>query len=424
MDIGVVAGRRDRMLSTAVLTLLLIVLLFEAAILAPSYPDTALNGDFISFWTGASLLREGVGPMLFDMDTQAAYQIAFRRDHAVLGVTRNATIHNPYHTPPPLALLLVPLTYLPFSVAFLIWTALSLLGFVLAVALPLRGRALALTPAALMLSFIPLDYSILSGQVNVIFVLPFSLSLMAFASGRPFLGGLVLGMLWLKPQYAVIFPVIFLLKHRWQELAGMVVAGGVVALLSVATIGISGIVTYLEVLRRIGAFYPPEASCINAWDMVNWRALLTNLWPGIPDATGSVLTMALGATTILASLLAWRGPWEPDSSRFPRQMLVATLATLVASPHSHFAGMVLMLAPVALGLANPPSDLSARRQWHRILWAGYIASLLAWPLAPSLLPVQSTKWLLGPGLLVVATILVAKMWTKPVFESHAPQPTK
>ena len=78
--------------------------------------------------------------------------------------------------------------------------------------------------------------------------------------------------------------------------------------------------------------------------MVNWRALIVNLWPGILATTGSAIAMALGAATIATSMLAWRramGTYFPSLSR---QILVAAMASIIASPHSHFHGTVLLLA--------------------------------------------------------------------------------
>lgn len=393
------AERRDRLLSTAILVAWATVVVAEAFALRLWWPDIALGNDFISFWTGASLVREGAGPLLFDMETQRALQVEFRRETATHEVTRAATIHNPFHNPPPLALLFVPLTFLPFSAAALLWAAVSLLAFALAVALPLRGRPCARTPAAVMMTFIGVGYTMLGGQVNSVFLLAFSLGLLALGSRRPLLGGLVLGLLWLKPQYAVVFPLIFLVKGRWRELTGMFASGLALVLVSLAMVGPSGIARYLEVLKRIGAFYPPEASCINAHDMINWRSMLMNLWPGIPETTGANLTFVLGAATLLVSLLVWRGPWEPDSHRFAGQMLVATIAALLAAPHSHFHGAVMLLAPVALGLGNPPAEERLRRMWRSVQLVGYVVPLLIWPLAPALLPVRPPYWILGPFLL-------------------------
>ncbi|MCL4369939.1 MAG: DUF2029 domain-containing protein [Chloroflexi bacterium] len=379
----------------------LVVLTFAFVVVKPWVPEAPLVNDFISFWTAASLVREGAGSTLFDMGLQQGFQRDLRLQVATLEeVRRQAGFLIPYHNPPALALLFLPLTWLPLYWAYLLWSALSLLATWVAVALPLRSRPRAWTVVLVLLTFAGVADCLLWSQIAGVLLLAVSLGLLALTSGRPVLGGALLGLLWLKPQYAVVFALVFLVKGRRRELAGMVGAGLAVAILSLAMVGFGGILSYLELLNRIGEFNPPADSLVKPYAMINWRALLLALWPGIPDSLGSALMLGLGAATVLASLLAWRGEWNPASPRFPRQMLVAVLATLVASPHSHFHGTVLLLAPLSMALARPMPGAVLSRAWGPMLALGYLLALLIWP-------VRSVGWLFVPySLLAVGLLLV------------------
>ncbi len=404
----------DRRLAVALSTVALLVLVIapfmfrplgaEAAT-APSFTSfwsgAAMASDFISFWTGASLLREGAGSALYDMDLQHDFQVKLRAER----FTGQKLVDrlDPFHTPPPLALLMLPLTFLPLAWAYLVWTGASLAGLIAAVVLPLRGYRRSWTAAVLMLCTGGVVDILIWGQVDALFVLAFSLALLSMARGKSLLGGVLLGMLWLKPQYAVVFPVVFLVKRRWTELAGMAAMGGLFAVISVVVLGPAGTIHYLEVLRSIGAFYPPADSFVFPEIMINWRAIIINLWPGVPETVGSGLVLGLGALTVIGALLAWRGTWDPKSRRFALQMLLTATAVTLASPHSHLHGIALLLPPLALMLARGDGGRSLSGSWHAMLVAGFVLTWVGW-LASDL------RWLLGLYCILAMVMLLRQAW--------------
>jgi hypothetical protein len=407
----------DRKVAVALATAAFLLLISGPFVFRPwgtepsSAPDVAsfLSGaamanDFVSFWTGAELVRQGAGSALYDMDLQHSFQVELRSGRFV--GERLVNRLDPFHTPPPMALLMLPLTLLPLPWAYALWTALSLAGLVVAVAMPLRGSRVAWTPVVLMLATGGVADILFWGQVDALFLLAFSLALLAFAKERRVLGGVLLGVLWLKPQYALVFPLVFLLKRRWWELAGMLGTGAALVLVSVLMIGVDGAANYLQVLRTIGTYNPPPESFIFPEIMVNWRAVLVNLWPDLSESAGSLLVTGLGGATLLASLLVWRGGWEPGSRRFALQMLVATTAALVASPHSHLHGIALLLPPLALALARSGDDGVPRELWHVVLPVGSLLSWAGWLYDP-------LRWLLAPYLLIAAALLVYRLRTMP-----------
>ncbi|HEX2987383.1 MAG TPA: glycosyltransferase family 87 protein, partial [Chloroflexota bacterium] len=252
---------------------------------------------------------------------------------------------------------------------------------------------------AMLLAFGGVSVTLIEGQVNAMFLLAFSLALLALKRDRLITGGALLGVLWLKPQYAAPFALLLLVKCRWRELAGMVGVGAGIGALSFAMVGPEGILEYLKELQRIGAFRPPADALVSPQAMVNWRAMLLNLWPDVPDGAGSVLVLLLGGATIIAALLNCRGEWAPGSPLFARQMLVMTLATILASPHSHFHGAVLLLAPLAALLARSPAEAAPVRGWRMLLVGGLVLSIVAWP-------VGRGRWVMAPYYLVCLGMLI------------------
>ncbi len=412
-----------------------VLLLFVASTVLRPWPDSLYAVDFVAFWTGGDMVAQGAGQQLFDLEKQRVFQVEDRQQHATVDRIRDAPGSLPFINPPALALLFAPLTALPMPLAFLLWSTLSIVAVLAAVCLPLRGRVAARSTAAVMLTFPAVADTVLLGRVDGLLLAAFGLGLMAMSKGRPALGGALLGLLWLKPQYAVLLGMVLLVKGRWRELGGMVVSAGFIAALSVAVVGFDGMARYLEVLRQIGSFYPPPSAVVNPTIMVNWRPVLMLAWPGIPEATGSALLLLLEAATALGSLLAWRGRWDPSSPRFALQMLVTAMATILVAPHSHFHGTILLLAPLALwsGLRTKDSGLSGsldrrgapacapsggrthrsapariltqslvlspQSWWTPLLVIGYLLELALWVLL-------DLRWLLVPYFLLAMALLI------------------
>jgi hypothetical protein len=87
--------------------------------------------------------------------------------------------------------------------------------------------------------------------------------------------------------------------------------------------------------------------------MMNWRALILAVRPGIDDERGQVLFAALSVLTIAACLLPWRGAWNPQDSAFAPRFCALTLGTLISSYHSHLHGAALLIVPLAAAWAAP-----------------------------------------------------------------------
>lgn len=388
----------DRRVGLALVAAWTAVLCFSVAELRPWEPTMPLRNDFVSFWTGAQLLRDGAGASLFDMRTQAGFQADLRRSLIGNPEMRPGVVLDPFHSPPAQGLLLIPLTLLPVGYAHALWWVLSLAGFLVAVSLPLKGAPWPRTGAAFLLASAPVADTLLFGQVNVLFALGLSTGMYALAKRREVLGGALLGILWLKPQYALPFAAVLLLKRRWREAAGMAASGLVVGTTSLWAIGLDGVTLYIRVLQRIGGLSAPADSYIFPQAMVNWRAVVVHLVPGIPEDLGTSGMTALAVATVVAALGVWRGTWDPSSPRFARQMLVLTVAAILASPHSNFHGLTLLLGPMAFTLARPAEPAPNNRLFMALALAGYAATWVIWP-------TKSWSWLLVPYLIAVCAVL-------------------
>src|SRR5207302_1691961 len=117
---------------------------------------------------------------------------------------------------------------------------------------------------------------------------------------------------------------------------GSVLVAGIPALLAYP----SALSDYTGFRGRAGTLDLPEL-------MINWRALILVYLPSASDRLGLLLTFSLGAATVALAAVVWRGKWAAQQDRFPAQVTVLMLATLLANYHSHGYGTLLLAAPVA-----------------------------------------------------------------------------
>lgn len=318
---------------------------------AQPWPDLIFSSDFPPFWTSGSLILDGMGSSLYDMDVQRSIQVALRLELGTSDAVRLSGGLNPFHNPPPLALIMAPFALLPLPDAYLAWLVVSSALTVVAVALPLWGRPGGWAATVLLLSYTAVFVSLVWGQVNSLFMLFLSGALVSMRCDRPWLAGALTGLLWLKPQFAILFPVIFLLKRRWREFAGMMVVLSALIGVSLIMVGPGEVFNYLRVLQRIGGYYPPVESAISPEIMVNWRGALMALLPELTSEQGMVLMTLLSVITVLLLLLVWSEPWDPNSAVFYYRVAALVLASAAVSPHSHFHGTALVAVPLAFAVS-------------------------------------------------------------------------
>ena len=377
--------------------LLLLCLLRAGQTVAAALPlglPGLLGGDFLAYDTAGAIVDSGEVGRLYDLDLQRQVQAGIE---VAAGTPAADRITLAFDNPPPAALLFAPLAALPPALAFLLWTLLNL-GCLLAVCLPALRREGMPPPARAELPpnclvFWPVFLWLFSRQMIGPVLLLYALAVRCLERGAEGRAGAALALLAaVKPQYALVLLLIVLVRWRRRALASALGAGAALGLLSLALVGLGGVGAYLAELARLGAFAGDRAYLIDPAAMINWRALLLALAPGLPDGPGLLLTNALAAATVLAALAAWRGPWRPGMPLFRRQVLAATAAVLLAAYHSHIHGAALLLVPFLLFLE---------------------AGELAWPLpralaAAAFLPPALLFLLLGPAALAVRW--VASLW--------------
>ena len=224
-------------------------------------------------------------------------------EHATLP-ERTILLNNP--NPPALALLMAPLGALPFVPAYAIWSALA--AAALAAAAYLLGQLadarqrMRLLPFAILAP--PSLIALTEGQTTPFVLLAVAASLRA----SPFWSGALLGLVAFRPQFLPIFAVVALFDRR--RALGLVATTAVVALVSLATVGVEGMARYPDLLTRIATELRPGElglaalvrRVIGGEDLILNAALAVVIY-GV--AAGAVLVRSRAFTTRTVDASTW-----------------------------------------------------------------------------------------------------------------------
>lgn len=176
--------------------------------------------DFLNFWM--------YGRAAFTSEPGRWYDVvAYQRELATfLGADYPG---QNWSYPPTIMLLMAPFGRLPYLPALLIWSIGGIAVFACALWRQYRDRtlllALVLSPAAM--------FGLMSGQL-ALFVAAIVLGIFACLDRRPLLAGCLIALLSVKPQLALLFPVMLLAGGHWRAFFSAAVA--TLAIVAVTTL--------------------------------------------------------------------------------------------------------------------------------------------------------------------------------------------
>jgi len=309
------------------------------AVMAGREPQAPL-ADLVARWTAGRMVTQGDTEQLYELTQQGQYQT---------GLFPNGSI-SWFVSPPFEAVVMAPLGWMPYPLAGLAWTAASL-GALMVSLILLRDsirvpqgtwrRLVIITFAAF-----PVVFLIFSGQNSAFILLWLTLTHRAIASGRPYLGGMILGLAFVKPHLVLLVPVLWILERRWTALAGLATTGVGWLAVTVLTLGPRSIEQWLHAIG--GNVYVADIHQGQTFKNGGLVGLLTAVLPAGGDTLwGSLVSVASLAVGLLGVILVWRR----TTGGAYRWWLVALVA-LVTAPHALIYDIVIAVPAIALGLAR------------------------------------------------------------------------
>ena len=205
---------------------------------ALAYAGDRFHNDFTFYYAAARIGLAHGWPAIYDLHLQQAELDTIGSGIKIAELAR-------YISPPPVAWSALPLTPLPYPVAYWIWSALLLIALVLTWRLASPGHGpWRLVHLAAAVGWLPVIYGLQLGQPGLFVALGVAGCYALLKAERPFWAGVALGALALKPQLAFLVPVALLVGGRTRAFWGSVVALGVLGLASAIALGPSGIGAY------------------------------------------------------------------------------------------------------------------------------------------------------------------------------------
>lgn len=281
--------------------------------------------------------------------------------------------HQVFHTgewfisPPPYAWLVLPLLPLGPEVITYVWLLLLLAALAAAwwIAAPGRGvtRGLWLLGA---LAWYPLLYSVGLVQPDLLLLLIVAAAWALSRSGRPYAAGAVLGLAAIKPQLALVVPLILLMAGRWRIFVGFAAVAGSLVILSLLVIGPHGLSDYRSLLSM------EQAVPNNRYFTLAY-----------PLGGGALSYAAAGAVVLIALTAAFLNRRESDERLFA----LGLLATALSATYWHLQDFtILVLAAWLFWQANPPAW---QRAWLLVV---AVTAEFAWGFTPLPLLTALVAW--------------------------------
>ena len=296
--------------------------------------------DFLPVYNSARLIAQHRAAELYDSNVQADEL------HAIIGEPTRVQIPNVYG--PQVGLLFVPLAHFSFPIAAGIWVALSLLLYFACIYVawsscpelhPYAGLV-----AIVSLAYPPLFHFFVRGQISVLLLACFTAALLAMRAGRPWLAGLALGILVIKPQFLVAIPLILLLGGGGRIFAGLLVSAATQLVLARLYFGAVVMQSYVSLLTHPWRWINSAELSLAPIQMHSLRAFWSLL---VPSASVVFALYVLSSVVVLIMAShTWRSP-APLAFRFS----ALTFAAILVNPHL-FIYDLLVLAPAFLLLTN------------------------------------------------------------------------
>src|SRR6202140_5590822 len=285
----------------------------------------------------------------------------------------------PFLSPPTVAWLVAPLTVFPYWTAFGIWAVFSLVA--LAAALAWSGVSTGACRWIAVLGALTPWWVLYAGNLGQVVPLVAAGGVLAWRlvrDDKEIAAGVLLSVIFLKPNTAILVPVALLAARRYRVFAAWLAAGGLLAVIALLVLGPEGFFGYVNQLRS----------------------------PLPSGADALTLKGAIGATGVVAALL--------------RVLIVgivlATAFRLRASP-----GLVVPIGIVGSLIVSPylhASDLCLLAAAAWMVWeertnvAWRIALAVGWFVASPFLFLPSSapglnRWPLIESALLLALVVVA-----------------
>jgi hypothetical protein len=314
-----------------------------------------IGTDFSNVYAAGTLIWQGRPAEAYEPARQHA------AEKAVFG-GREVPFYG-WHYPPFFFLIAFLVASVPYAWGLSIWLVASLAAYLAAM------RAILPRPETLLvaLAFPAVFVNIGHGQ-NGFLTAALLGGALHLLDRRPWLAGVLIGLLAYKPQFGVLIPVALLAGGRWNTIGAAAATVAALAAISFVTLGSSVWHAFADSMTFTQTVVLEQGD--TGWEKIQSVFSAARMWgAGVP--TAYAIQIALGLT--LAASLAWL--WQSDAAF---ELKAAALATgsLLATPYVLDYDLVVLAVAIAFFARHGLS-----RGFHRfeisLLAAAWIVPLLS-----------------------------------------------
>lgn len=280
--------------------------------------------DFRVFWSASYLALHDSALAAFDPIRLGAIED-----------TLFAGYYAPWIYPPTFQLLVYPLALLPYAVSYACFCVIGIACLLWACAPALKRSTLPWIVAA---AFPGIWIATAHGQ-NALLTAALAAGALGLLERRPWLAGVCAGMLVIKPQLAVLFPLLFVCGRHFRALGAMAVTAFSFIALSTLVFGIPLWMRFFEVAAWFNAHVVNDASSEVLRTMPSVFALVRRLGGSLPLAY--LLHAGVALPVVLATLVLWA-----RRARFEVRAATAIIATLLVQPYVLYYDLAWLLLPI------------------------------------------------------------------------------
>ncbi|QCP54966.1 DUF2029 domain-containing protein [Trinickia violacea] len=335
---------RVTLYATAVLVMQVLVLAIWSVRYYVLHEQSApmLGWDFVVFWSAARVALEHGAASVFSPQLMYAVEV---------GLTPfGGGAKWPY--PPTFLLPLIPLGLLPFSVALASFSAVGIALY--ACVLTRAARGLARPNFLIAAAFPGIPVALAAGQ-NSLLTVAAAGSALWLLEANSVLAAVCIATLAIKPQFAVLFPLVLICSRQWRTLVAS-------AACCVAFVGLSAAVLGLDAWTAFISYLPK----FNQVTVVHG----THLWNGMPTlfAASRLAGLSVGAAyavhvlvvvpAVVATAYLWLRP-----ARFELRATALTVTTLLVQPYLMFYDLAWLALPILFLMRDAKVSELSRLEW-------------------------------------------------------------
>ncbi|PFH28577.1 uncharacterized protein DUF2029 [Burkholderia sp. JKS000303] len=277
----------------------------------PGVPPPGI--DFRVFWSASFVSLHGGATAAFDLPR------LFAAEATLLPGIPPEQIAAPWVYPPTFQLLVYPLALLPYAASYALFVCVSLASALIACTPVMKNRPL---PWITLLAFPGLWVTTAGGQ-NSLLTLAFAAGALGLLERRPIVAGICAGMLAIKPQLAVLFPLLFLCGGHFRALGAMAATA---VLFCTASALAFGLPLWVEFFHSL-SWFSHLVLANNAGGI--WNAMPTLFAVSRRLGAGQTVAFAIQAAVAIPAVVATSVLWirRKHADLCSAAAIVATLLT-------------------------------------------------------------------------------------------------